>query len=206
MKKVKIDYQCGMLRVKSTTDERKNGYMVWKCECECGGTRLLDTRMLQRKTYTDCGCKTKIPVGIKNIAGMRFGKLVVEKLTSERGYGGSAIWICKCDCGNTSKLSSKQLLSGNTKSCGCLKKPPIKDFIGKKFGLLYVVTYAGKLRGMHRWICKCDCGNETIVGQTLLQSEKTKSCGCLKSLTFEKNLKLIEGTSVTILEASKNDC
>lgn len=56
---------------------------------------------------------------------------------------------------------------------------------------------------MHRWKCRCDCGNETIVGQTLLQTGKTKSCGCLQSSIITENLKRCEGTSVTILEASK---
>ena len=47
---------------------------------------------------------------------------------------------------------------------------------------------------MHRWRCRCDCGNETIVGQTPLQSGKTKSCGCLQSETYRDNLKLVDGT------------
>ena len=56
---------------------------------------------------------------------------------------------------------------------------------------------------MHRWLCKCDCGNETIVGQTLLQTGKTKSCGCIQETQILENMKLCEGTSVAILEANK---
>ena len=37
----------------------------------------------------------------------------------------------------------------------------------------------------------------------MLQTGKTKSCGCLQSSIITKNLKLCEGTSVAILEASK---
>ena len=66
-----------------------------------------------------------------------------------------------------------------------------------------MIDYAGKKAGMHRWKCRCDCGNETVVGQTLLQTGKTKSCGCLQSSIITENLKLCEGTSVAILEASK---
>ena len=47
-------------------------------------------------------------------------------------------------------------------------------------GQLTVIEYAGKRAGMHRWKCVCDCGNETIVGQTLLQTGKTKSYGCIQ--------------------------
>ena len=79
----------------------------------------------------------------------------------------------------------------------------MKEFVGKRFHQLTVIEYAGKKAGMHRWKCRCDCGRETIVGQTLLQTGKTKSCGCLQSSIITENLKLGEGTSVAILEASK---
>ena len=49
--------------------------------------------------------------------------------------------------------------------------------------------------------CICDCGNETIVGQTLLQNGKTKSCGCLQQTQIVKNMKFVDGTSVTAIEA-----
>jgi len=44
---------------------------------------------------------------------------------------------------------------------------------------------------------------ETVVGQTLLQTGKTKSCGCLQATVIYDNLKLCEGTSVTLLEFPK---
>lgn len=96
-----------------------------------------------------------------------------------------------------------QIQSGYRKSCGCLSHPPLKEYVGKRFGRLVVTGYAGKWAGMHRWRCICDCGNETIVGQTLLQTGKTKSCGCLQSEIILGNLKLIDGTSVTILEKGR---
>lgn len=36
-------------------------------------------------------------------------------------WDGHAQWSCVCDCGNEITVRSKNLLSGNTKSCGCLK-------------------------------------------------------------------------------------
>ena len=56
---------------------------------------------------------------------------------------------------------------------------------------------------MHRWKCRCECGNITVVGQSLLQSGKTKSCGCLQHTAILDNLKLVDHTSVTILESKK---
>lgn len=53
------------------------------------------------------------------------------------------------------------------------------DLVGKKFGLLTVVKYAGKPGTKHRWECKCKCGNSTTVQENHLKTNNTKSCGCL---------------------------
>ena len=56
---------------------------------------------------------------IKDINGLRFGRICVIKhigINKNR-----SIWLCKCDCGSFIEIIGKNLLSGNTKSCGCLK-------------------------------------------------------------------------------------
>lgn len=201
--RIGIGYRLGQLTVESPTQERKNGYMVWNCRCDCGGAIKLDTRCLQRGTVTDCGCISKVKPGQLDISGQRFGKLIAVEPTGEV-RGGSAIWRCKCDCSGEVCAPLHQLKAGYRRSCGCLSHPARKDYIGKRFGRLTVTAYVGKRDGMHRWKCVCDCGNETIVGQTLLQTGKTKSCGCLQSEIYRDNLKLIDGTSVTILESGKD--
>lgn len=200
--KIKIGFRIGKLTVEAPTKQRKNGYTIWKCNCDCGGTIFLDTRCLQRGSIADCGCISKTRHGQRDITGMRFGKLVAVEPTDIRD-GGTVVWRCRCDCGKEILASLHKLCSGYRKSCGCLSHPPIKDFVGKRFGRLVVLAYAGKRGGMHRWRCRCDCGKETVVGQTLLQTGRTKSCGCLQSEIYQENLKLVEGTSVAILEAYK---
>lgn len=60
----------------------------------------------------------------------------------------------------------------------------ITSMIGKKFGRLTVLKYAGDeyigLDNNSKYICKCDCGNIAIVGQNKLKSGHTQSCGCLR--------------------------
>lgn len=60
-----------------------------------------------------------------------------------------------------------------------------EELIGKQFGQLTVLDYAGDDKvgkdNNSRWICKCKCGNTTIVGSNKLKSGHTKSCGCLVS-------------------------
>ena len=36
------------------------------------------------------------------------------------------------------------------------------------------------------WFCKCDCGNETVVGGSALKQGRTKSCGCLHREAISK--------------------
>ncbi len=200
--KIGIGFRMGKLEVIAPTSDRKNGYTLWRCQCGCGGEIRLDTRTLQRGTVTDCGCMTKVPPGVADLTGMRFGKLVVVAATNRRLYT-SVVWRCLCDCDNVAYVSARQLQSGYTKSCGCLGHPPLKEFVGKRFGKLTVIAYEEKRAGMHRWRCKCDCGNETVVGQTLLQNGKTKSCGCIQASIIKENMKFIDGTSVVALEKSK---
>ena len=53
--------------------------------------------------------------------------------------------------------------------------------IGTKFSRLTVVSKEGRDKwGNYLYSCKCDCGNTTIITGFSLDSENTKSCGCLK--------------------------
>lgn len=198
-----IGMRIGQLIVEAATTQRKNGYTVWQCRCGCGNTIMLDTRALQRETIQDCGCITKVKPGMRDLSGQRFGRLVCIEPSEERSRSGSVKWICQCECGRKCTVSVQQLTSGNNKSCGCMGHPPLKDFVGRRFGQLTVAEYAGKRSGMHRWRCQCDCGRESTVGQTLLQNGKTQSCGCRQTNTLLENLKLCEGTSVTKLESTQ---
>lgn len=53
--------------------------------------------------------------------------------------------------------------------------------IGDCFGYLTVISECEKDKYSHkRYLCKCICGNETIVLKYQLTSGKTRSCGCLQ--------------------------
>lgn len=119
-----------------------------------------------------------------DMRGMKFGRLtVLEKAPST---GGQAEWICKCDCGNIKKVKGGHLRNGVIQSCGCLNKELTSkartvDLLGKRFGKLTVMEYAGSKKGRAMWKCKCDCGNEAEVFSSYLQTGDTKSCGCIMS-------------------------
>ena len=52
------------------------------------------------------------------------------------------------------------------------------ELTGKRFGRLVVKGYAGHPMGHASWLCKCDCGKETIVNGANLKTGHTQSCGC----------------------------
>lgn len=53
-----------------------------------------------------------------DLTGKKFGRLTVLKRVENRGV--SKCWSCQCDCGTIKTLRATSLVSGGTKSCGCL--------------------------------------------------------------------------------------
>lgn len=51
--------------------------------------------------------------------GERFGKWTILKKDNER-TGDGARYICQCDCGTIRSVKANSLISGASKSCGCL--------------------------------------------------------------------------------------
>ena len=125
---------------------------------------------------------------MKDITGKRYGKLTVIENTGRKYQG--YIWKCQCDCGNFTEVPIGRLASGNTKSCGCLRKIGIKKNLkGKKFGKLTALERLGKKDHRYLWKCQCDCGNifETLTSSLI--SGNTKSCGCLRKGKKNTNAK-----------------
>lgn len=63
----------------------------------------------------------------KEIAGRKFGQLTAIERVGFAKKGGDSIWLCKCTCGNFTKVKIGNLTSGNTKSCGCLLKKTLRE-------------------------------------------------------------------------------
>jgi len=67
----------------------------------------------------------------------------------------------------------------------------IFDLSGRRFGRLTVVGFHGRSRSpsgnrRYKWVCRCDCGNASIVDGWHLRSSTTKSCGCLQRDVMRK--------------------
>lgn len=94
----------------------------------------------------------------------------------------------KCFCGKEFVNRMDVILSGNTKSCGCLRYSFKKikynkgDLIGNS-GVLFLkdinpsISKAGNRNRRGKF--KCKCGNEFEAGFNSIKSNDIKGCGCL---------------------------
>lgn len=77
-----------------------------------------------------------------DITGQRFGRLTVLRF-DKIDKRGEKFWLCQCDCGNVTSVSSSKLRSGYTKSCGCLQQEHRKKGFNRRHGMtntkLYVI-------------------------------------------------------------------
>ena len=171
----------GQLIAVRPTSERRRGYIVWECKCDCGNTAYMTTHDLRRGNVS-CGC-VKPEKKAEDITGQRFGKLVAIRPTDER-INGSVVWECKCDCGNTAFVDAGSLRKGHTTSCGCAKAMMRgENLTGQRFGQLVAIRPTdGRISGSVVWECKCDCGNTKFASLNYLRSGHTTSCGCAQTV------------------------
>lgn len=83
-----------------------------------------------------------------DLVGKQFGRLTVLEQNG-RTKDRHILWKCECDCGNITNVSSRDLKSGHTKSCGCLQKDVISTIRfkhGDRDGRLYSVWKTMKKR------------------------------------------------------------
>lgn len=187
-----------------------NKKTMWLCQCDCGNKKAIRGDSLTSGRTKSCGCFQKQRVretALKDLTGMRFGRLTVIELDkNNKKKKSSAIWKCKCDCGDKIIcVPSNYLLSGHKKSCGCLKKENdkklkperIRDLSGKRVGRLTVVKlgYRGD-NGEYYWECDCDCGSKTFVTSSNLISCHVMSCGCINSKGEEKIKSILDKNGI----------
>ncbi len=178
------------------TDPNTGDPVIYDCKCmKCGKEHIhvLDRDLITYKVRCCENCDRN------DLTGMRFGRWTVIKRienasVSPRNPWGRPCYECKCDCGKIGAVTSSCLISGKSKSCGCLSSElaamrRFKDLTGQTFGRLTVIKRVENSNptptnpnGRYMYECKCDCGNPTpiMVSATHLRSGHTQSCGCLK--------------------------
>ena len=109
------------------TDARRQAY--WVCKCDCGNTKIARGVDLRSGGTRSCGC-LKVENGHKllqsgyhkpyDMIGEKHGRLLVLRKGGRSTTGTK--WVCRCDCGNIVEVRGSSLRSGNTTSCGCVRR------------------------------------------------------------------------------------
>ena len=114
------------LTVRHITDHRNNrGRRLYECQCKCGATVYATAANLKRGEIKRCKSCQRARWA-KNLTGQRFERLVARAPAIPDEPHGPWKWVCDCDCGKRVTVSSADLLSGNTASCGCAQRDAIK--------------------------------------------------------------------------------
>jgi len=113
----------GRLTVVEKTDKRYDRKVVWRCECSCGNKNFeVDTVRLNRGNTRSCGCLRVDSAGQYkklNLTGRQFGRWLALEGDIKRKNKKRIFWRCVCDCGVERLVSTEDLMSGHSTSCGC---------------------------------------------------------------------------------------
>ena len=118
-----------------------------------------------------------------NLINQKFNRLLVIEKTDQR-KNGSIVWKCLCDCGNITYVTTRELRSNNTKSCGCLNDDRRKEriikynqindpyFKGQHINELILLEKTRmKQNNSTVWKCQCSCGDICYISTSNLKDQ-----------------------------------
>lgn len=114
------------------------GNSKWLCLCDCGNDIIASTDHLMSGHTRSCGCYQKERTSesrLNDLSGQKFGLLtVLHRIDDYISPKGKALtqYRCRCDCGTVVDVLATNLLTDNTRSCGC---------IGDSYGEYFIKNY-----------------------------------------------------------------
>ncbi len=188
-KSIEIGKTYGQLKIIEELDPHitPNGskQRIVKCLCSCGNEftiRLVSAK--QNGKCRDCLNKDKRV----DITGKRFGKLVVISMADDYiSPTGTRLAQCRCqcDCGKITIVSMSSLVTGTTRSCGCLlnsrgmlkdDKELMKRYDFERNRDIDLDSLTARCNKKVWWKCE-KCG-ESWEAQVASQNDKNKKHGC----------------------------
>lgn len=109
-----IKKQYGYMTVVEDTEKKYHSTKIYRCRCVCGKIIEVNIDKLHSGHVKSCGCRK---FRWRNHTGQKFGRLTVLEFAYAKNR--KSYWKCRCDCRNVCFVSTSQLATGETVSCGC---------------------------------------------------------------------------------------
>lgn len=194
----------GDLTVLNRIESDKNTPIKYTCMCSCGNIITVNHGNLQSGNTKSCGHNHRTGVSkdrLHHIWVLMNDRCTNKRSAAYKNYGGRGIFVCEEWANDYSSFKDWSLNNGYSRSLtidridvnrgycpdNCRWATPKEQanntrrntyINGMKFGMLTVV---GRVNSEERmYLCKCDCGNHTVVSKYHLTNGHTKSCGCLR--------------------------
>lgn len=107
---------------------------LWRFSCDCGGSVVARSSMVSGGRVRSCGCLS-VATRFKPSAirpGMEIGGILVLQDLPNKGR--NKAWLCRCSCGVEFEALGGNIVSGNTKSCGCRRRKVSREKATKHGG------------------------------------------------------------------------
>jgi len=203
-------------RANSKIDKSGRARTMWNCICDCGNNITVSADYLKRSACPSCGCeatKNRIEKNRINNIGEKFGRLTIVDILWDEERSKA---ICKCDCGNDYIGVKSDIVTGHTKSCGCLQcentsVANTKDWTGyiSDYGIEFLHQDCMNKNGQWLWKCRCGvCGNLFTALPAKVNNGHITSCGCRIQSSGEECIKnLLENLHINYIQQyTFDDC
>lgn len=197
----------GHIKILALCEEKEKGNKgrpLYLCYCACGTFFIRNRdRILHNKDNSSCCSKDCVLKKTRRVdlRGKTFGKLTVIKNNGTKGKRKRVNWLCVCSCGNSYfiNVDTDDLVSGNTKSCGCQKLENAQKRKGKTTVKINSIINKWKVieimpNQQIKCVCTCGCNEEKIMGS---RQRAQKYCKARREIEYKK-LKEIEKTMKTV--------
>ena len=175
-----------LYRGEDIIQDGKRRRVRWHCLCNCGREFDVISDNLKRRqnmTCNECAKKIRGESQRKNAVGNKYGRLTILEMLPNSG---ATKVRCMCDCGNEYIGCQTDIVSGHTKSCGCLQSEiasltNTKDWTGyvAKSGVKFIRQNHKNNSGQLVWECQCPiCHNSFYELPAKVNNGHTTSCGC----------------------------
>lgn len=132
-----------------------------RVKCDCGEERLLTAADAGAGVFEACAA---LPERKGTLVGTMHGRFKVTAFGTVDPVDKRSRIVCRCRCGSSKLMHTADVISGNTKSCGCLLRKQqalyaaARPSAGQRVLTLLVLEVFNDARTKHCSArCRCDC-------------------------------------------------